>query len=63
MNPTDRNKLAFVARIHERRLREIERQLGITSPPNPLSNTNQSDCENAVESRESHNHAAARFTR
>ena len=36
------NKLGFIARVHERRLREIERRLGITSPPNPLATTNQS---------------------
>lgn len=34
-----RNKLAFVARVHERRLREVERRLGIVSPPNPLYDT------------------------
>lgn len=39
MNTNDRNKLAYIARGHERRLREIERRLGITSPVNPLLNT------------------------
>jgi len=63
MSPTERNKLAYVARIHERRLREIERRLGITSPPNPLSNTNQSGCTQAAESKEPHYHAAERLTR
>jgi len=63
MNANDRNKLAFVARVHERRLREIERRLGIVSPPNPLSNTNQSGCTQAAESKEPHHHAAERLTR
>ena len=63
MNTNDRNKLGFVARVHERRLREIERRLGIVSPPNPLSNTNQSGCSEAAESHERPNHAAERFTR
>jgi len=64
MSPADRNKLAFVARVHERRLREIERRLGILSPLNPLSNTNQSGCVEAAEScHERPNHAAERFTR
>ncbi len=62
MNPSDRNKLAFVARVHERRLREIERRLGIVSPPNPLINTNQSGCMEAAESKEP-NHAAERHSR
>jgi len=57
MNANDRNKLAFVARVHERRLREIERRLGIVSPPNPLFNT--SGCKEAAESQEP-NHAARR---
>jgi len=62
MNTNDRNKLAFVARIHERRLREIERRLGIVSPPNPLSNTDQSGCVEAAELKEPNRHAE-RFTR
>ena len=64
MNANSINKLGFVARVHERRLREIERRLGIVSPPNPLSNTNQSDRMEAAESKEPRHHAAAeRFTR
>ena len=64
MSTNSTNKLAFVARVHERRLREIERRLGIVSPPNPLSNTNQSGCSEAAEScHERPNHAAERLTR
>jgi len=64
MSTNSINKLAFVARVHERRLREIERRLGILSPPNPLSNTNQSGCSQAAESKEPRHYAAAeRFTR
>ncbi len=58
-----RNKLAFVARVHERRLREIEKKLGIPSPPNPLFNTYPSDCMEAVESpKESTAHGTTRST-
>ena len=63
MNANDRNKLAFIARVHERRLREIERRLGIVSPPNPLVNTNQSGCTEVAKSPERSNHAAEGFTR
>jgi hypothetical protein len=33
------NKLGYALRVHERRLRAIERHLGLASPPNPLENT------------------------
>ncbi len=56
MRLNDRNKLAFVARVHERRLRELERRLGIASSPNPLVNTNQSGCPEAAESKEPNRH-------
>lgn len=62
---TANNKLAFIARVHERRLREIERRLGITSPPNPLANTSQSGCADAAESQsqEPNVHAVRQFDR
>jgi len=62
VNANSINKLGFVARVHERRLREIERRLGIASPPNPLVNTNQSGCMDAAESKEP-NHAVGRSSR
>ena len=58
------NKIAFAVRIHERRLREIERRLGIVSPQSPLENTtpNLSGCMDAAESKEP-KHATERFPR
>jgi len=38
MSPNALNKIAFVARVHERRLREIERRSAL-SVRNPLANT------------------------
>lgn len=46
------NKLGFVARVHERRLREIERRLGLDSGVNPLQSSTDhqtSDRRSAVE--------------
>jgi hypothetical protein len=63
MNPNDRNKLAYVARVHERRLREIERRLGIVSPRNPLFNTHTSGGMEATESKKESTHAAERVSR
>jgi hypothetical protein len=63
MTANERNKLAYVARVHERRLRDIERHLGIVSPPNPLFNTNTSGGMEATESKKEPTHGAERVSR
>ena len=41
MNDPARNKFAFALRVHERRIAELERRLGIVSPKSPLESTDR----------------------
>jgi hypothetical protein len=52
MTANGHNKFGFVLRAHERRLRELERRLGIASPTDPLlESTGRRDVAETKETR------------